>query len=85
MQERGKWRIPSDDITVERGESRECKRGPGGDDPGGEDRSSLDDISSSLTLGEFCKLDCTFSLLFLFQLIPLPFEVVEMASARLTE
>ena len=65
--------------------SRERKCRPGGDDSSGKDRSSLEDISSSLILGEFCQLHCTFGLIFLFQFIPLSFEVVKVASARLAE
>ena len=84
MRGRGKQKIPSNNTTVKRGGSRERKRGPGGDDTSGKDRSSLEDISSGLDLGEFCQLHCTLGLLFLIQFVPLSLEVVEVASTRLT-
>ena len=84
MKARGKQKIPSNDTTAaEHGGSRERERGPGGDHSGGKDGSTLKDVSSSLTLGKPCQLHRTFGLFFLFQFIPLSFEVVEVASARL--
>lgn len=67
------------------GGSRERECGPGGDYSCAKDGGGLDDISNSLTLGEFCQLDCAFGLVFLFQFIPLSFEVVKVVSACLTE
>lgn len=76
MQDVGKWKLPFGDTTEICEVSREREGGPGGDDAGGKDGSSLNNVCSKLTPGEFCHLHCAFGLLFLFQFIPLSLEVV---------
>jgi len=81
--EHGKVPSTPRDAAEISGWSSKRKGGPGGDDSGGKDRSTLNDVCSELIAGKPGRLYGTFSLLLLFQFISLSLEVVEMASACL--